>query len=85
MAAVMMLFYPKTITHLGAVRNSYEGVPRTNSISWRKYETEDEDFSRTALKTQEEVEQARNNDAIKSLQQEVYVPPRQSSIPFRNM
>jgi hypothetical protein len=43
MAAVMMLFYPKTITHLGAVRNSYEGYIRTNSISW-KYETEDEIF-----------------------------------------
>ena len=53
MAAVMMLFYPKNgITHLVLiVRNSYEGV-HSGQIAFPggKFETEDENFSRTALR-----------------------------------
>jgi 8-oxo-dGTP pyrophosphatase MutT (NUDIX family) len=79
MAAVMMLFYPKNrITHLVLiVRNSYEGV-HSGQIAFPggKYETEDENFSRTALReTQEEVGVSPAIiDVIKSFT-EVYVPP----------
>lgn len=59
MAAVMMLFYPKHgMTHLVLiVRNAYEGV-HSGQIAFPggKWETEDLDFSATALReTEEEV------------------------------
>ncbi|MGO4817999.1 NUDIX hydrolase [Flavobacterium sp. W22_SRS_FP1] len=79
MAAVMMLFYPKNgITHLVLiVRNSYEGV-HSGQIAFPggKYETEDEIFSKTALReTQEEVGVSPAIiDVIKAFTQ-VYVPP----------
>jgi 8-oxo-dGTP pyrophosphatase MutT (NUDIX family) len=79
MAAVMMLFYPKNgMTHLALiVRNSYEGV-HSGQIAFPggKYEAEDENFSRTALReTQEEVGvNPAIIDVIKSFT-EVYVPP----------
>ncbi|MFT5715111.1 MAG: 8-oxo-dGTP pyrophosphatase MutT (NUDIX family) [Flavobacterium sp.] len=79
MAAVMMLFYPKNgITHLVLiVRNSYEGV-HSGQIAFPggKFETEDENFSRTALReTHEEVGVSPAIiDVIKSFT-EVYVPP----------
>lgn len=79
MAAVMMLFYPKNgITHLVLiVRNSYEGV-HSGQIAFPggKYETEDEIFSKTALReTQEEVGVSPAIiDVIKAFTQ-VYIPP----------
>jgi len=79
MAAVMMLFYPKNgITHLVLiVRNSYEGV-HSGQIAFPggKYETEDEIFSKTALReTHEEVGVSPAIiDVIKAFTQ-VYIPP----------
>ena len=58
-AAVMMLFYPKNgITHLVLiVRNTYKGVHSAQiAFPGGKYETQDIDFSHTALReTHEEV------------------------------
>lgn len=79
MAAVMMLFYPKNgMTHLALiVRNSYEGV-HSGQIAFPggKFETGDENFSKTALReTEEEVGiNPAIIDVIKSFTQ-VYIPP----------
>ncbi|WP_281239145.1 NUDIX hydrolase [Flavobacterium praedii] len=58
-AAVMMLFYPKDgITHLVLiVRNSYKGVHSSQiAFPGGKYETEDANFEKTALReTYEEI------------------------------
>jgi 8-oxo-dGTP pyrophosphatase MutT (NUDIX family) len=79
MAAVMMLFYPKNgITHLVLiVRNSYEGV-HSGQIAFPggKWETEDENFSITALReTHEEVGIAPNQMEIIKLFTPTYIPP----------
>lgn len=79
MAAVMMLFYPKNgMTHLVLiVRNSYEGV-HSGQIAFPggKWETEDENFSATALReTYEEVGIHPNQMEIIKLFTPTYIPP----------
>jgi 8-oxo-dGTP pyrophosphatase MutT (NUDIX family) len=79
MAAVMMLFYPKNgMTHLVLiVRNAYEGV-HSGQIAFPggKWETEDEDFSATALReTHEEVGIRPSQMEIIKLFTPTYIPP----------
>ena len=79
MAAVMMLFYPKNgMTHLVLiVRNSYEGV-HSGQIAFPggKWETEDKDYSETALReTHEEVGIHPNQMEIIKLFTPTYIPP----------
>jgi 8-oxo-dGTP pyrophosphatase MutT (NUDIX family) len=79
MAAVMMLFYPKNgMTHLVLiVRNSYEGV-HSGQIAFPggKWETEDADYSVTALReTHEEVGILPNQMEIIKLFTPTYIPP----------
>lgn len=78
-AAVMMLFYPKNgMTHLVLiVRNSYEGV-HSGQIAFPggKWETEDKDYSETALReTHEEVGIHPNQMEIIKLFTPTYIPP----------
>ena len=79
MAAVMMLFYPKNgMTHLVLiVRNSYEGV-HSGQIAFPggKWETEDENFSATALReTHEEVGIHPDQMEIIKFFTPTYIPP----------
>jgi len=78
-AAVMMLFYPKKgRTHLVLiVRNSYEGIHSAQiAFPGGKYETEDLNFSNTALReTYEEIGVSPNfMEIIKSFTH-IYIPP----------
>ena len=78
-AAVMMLFYPKNeTTHLVLiVRNSYKGVHSAQiAFPGGKYELEDENFAKTALReTHEEV--GIHPDKIEILKPftALYIPP----------
>lgn len=79
MAAVMMLFYPKNgVTHLVLiVRNSYEGV-HSGQIAFPggKYEMEDENFFKTALReTHEEVGVHPDRMEILKPFTPMYIPP----------
>ena len=88
MAAVMMLFYPKNgMTHLVLiVRNAYEGV-HSGQIAFPggKWETEDEDFSATALReTHEEVGIRPSQMEIIKLFTPTYIPPSNFMVyPYR--
>ncbi len=78
-AAVTMLFYPKNKeTHLVLiVRNSYKGVHSAQiAFPGGKFETDDADFSATALReTEEEIGVSRNKIEIIKAFSSVFIPP----------
>ncbi|KDN55977.1 NUDIX hydrolase [Flavobacterium seoulense] len=78
-AAVTMLFYPKNNeTYLALiVRNSYNGIHSAQiAFPGGKIETEDVDFSATALReTEEEIGVSRNKIEIVKAFTPVYIPP----------